>query len=149
MLAELSAANAAFAVIKTAVQNSGDLLKAGQAIADFVNAKDSLHQRANKKKNSLFGDPNKTSDIEEFIALEQIREREEELKQYMIYCGRPGLWNDWIKFQADARVERQRQRKLAEERREEILVWATIIGAVILGSSLFIWFIYMFKFAGN
>ena len=43
MLAELSAANAAFAVIKTAVQNSGDLLKAGQAIADFVNAKDSLH----------------------------------------------------------------------------------------------------------
>ena len=39
------AANAAFAVIKQTVANSGDLLKAGKAISDFVNAKDTLQKR--------------------------------------------------------------------------------------------------------
>ena len=36
MLAELAAANAAFAVIKQAVQNSGEIARAGGAIAKFV-----------------------------------------------------------------------------------------------------------------
>ena len=39
MLAELAAANAAFAVIKTAVQNGRDIASAGTAIAQFVGAK--------------------------------------------------------------------------------------------------------------
>ena len=50
MLPELMAANAAFAVIKQTVANSGDLLKAGKAISDFVNAKDTLQKKGNKKK---------------------------------------------------------------------------------------------------
>ena len=44
MLAELAAANAAFSVIKQAVQNSGDIAKAGSAIAKFVGAKEDLQK---------------------------------------------------------------------------------------------------------
>ena len=29
------------------------------------------------------------------MALEKIKEQEEQLKQIMIYAGRPGLWSDW------------------------------------------------------
>lgn len=117
MLAELAAANAAFAIIKKAVQNTGDLAKAGKAISDFVIAKEELQRKGNKKKKSGVN----SSDLEEFMALEKIRQHEEELKQFMIYCGRPGLWHDWQKFQAEARKERRVQEELAKRRRAEIM----------------------------
>jgi len=148
VLAELAAANAAFAVIKQAVSNSGDLLKAGKAISDFVNAKDELQRRGNKKKNSIFGNPAKSNDLEEFKALEAIREKEEELKTYMIYCGRPGLWNDWIRFQGEARVRRQEEAKALAKRREELIEMGAI-GLVVLlitiGFAAFIWFVITLK----
>ena len=127
MLAELAAANAAFAIIKKAVQNTGDLTKAGRAISDFVIAKEELQRKGNKKKKSGVN----STDLEEFIALEKIRQHEEELKQFMIYCGRPGLWHDWQKFQAQARKERRVQEELAKRRRAEILD-ALGVGAVAL-----------------
>ena len=49
MLAELAAANAAFAVIKTAVQNGRDIASAGSAIAQFVGAKETLQRKSQKK----------------------------------------------------------------------------------------------------
>lgn len=123
MLAELAAANAAFAVIKTAVQNGSDIAKAGSAIAKFVGAKEDLQRRANKKGNG--------NDLEEFMALEQIREQEEQLKQMMIYLGRPGLWNDWQKFQAKARVARREEEIRLAKKRKQILEWS-IVGFLFL-----------------
>lgn len=125
MLAELAAANAAFAIIKKAVSNTGDLAKAGKAISDFVIAKEELQRKGNKKKKTGV----RTSDLEEFIALEKIREQEEQLKQIMIFAGRPGLWNDWQRFQANARKERRVQEELAKRRRAEIME-ALGLGAV-------------------
>ena len=55
------------------------------------------------------------SDIEEFFALEKMKQQEEELKQIMIYSGRPGLWDDWLKFQSDAKRERDRQELLRQK----------------------------------
>ena len=99
MLAELAAANAAFSVIKSAVQNGKEIASAGKAIANFVGAKEQLQRKAQRKGGG--------SDLEEFMALGQIREQEEQLKQIMIYAGRPGLWGDWQRFQAKARVARR------------------------------------------
>ena len=50
MLAELAAANAAFAVIKQCVQNGRELASAGKQISDFVCAKEELTRRKNKTK---------------------------------------------------------------------------------------------------
>ncbi len=44
MLAELAAANAAFAVIKQAVSNGKEIAAAGNAIAQFVGAKEKLER---------------------------------------------------------------------------------------------------------
>lgn len=126
MLAELAAANAAFAVIKQAVQNGGDIAKAGSAIASFVGAKEDLQRKTNKKGGG--------SDLEEFMALEQLHEKEEQLKQIMIYAGRPGLWRDWQKFQAKARVAR-REAEIETARKRDALI-ETIMITVLVGALL-------------
>ena len=77
MLAELAAANAAFAVIKQCVANGRELASAGKSITDYVCAKEELNRRVNKKKK-----PGKNnSDLEEFLALEKIRQQEEQLEK--------------------------------------------------------------------
>ena len=129
MLAELAAANAAFAVIKTAVQNGKDIAAAGSAIANFVGAKEDLQRKASKKGNG--------SDLEEFMALEQIREQEEQLKQIMIYAGRPGLWGDWQRFQAKARVARREAEEERIRKRKHHFEVAIITFVLILIASIF------------
>ena len=144
MLAELAAANAAFAVIKQCVQNGRELTAAGTAIANFVTAKEELQRKGNKKKNKGVGGP----DLEEFMALEKIREQEEQLKLLMIYTGRPGLWNDWQKFQAEARKSRRVQEELAKRRREEILEMIAIGGLITVIIAVFvafIWWLYIIR----
>ena len=124
MLAELAAANAAFAVIKQAVSNGKEIAAAGNAIAEFVGAKEKLQAKAQKKGNG--------SDLEEFMALEKIKEQEKQLKQMMIYSiGRPGLWNDWQRFQAKARVARREAEVAAAAKRKKI-VEGTIIALFIV-----------------
>ena len=39
----------------------------------------------------------------------------------MIYLGRPGLWQDWQRFQAEARKSRRYAEKMAEKRKEELI----------------------------
>lgn len=138
MLAELAAANAAFSVIKSAVQNAGDIAKAGKAIGQFVNAKEDLRVRSEKKKRSVFaGD-----DIEEFFALEQIRQQEEDLKRLMIYVGRPGLWNDWQRFQAEARKARQEALEEKRRKRQQMIEILVIAAALIIGAGVLILILY-------
>lgn len=105
MLVELAACNAAYAIIKETVQNGGDLLAAGQHLFSFFDNKSALQKNLNKKGAS--------SDLEEFFALEQIKEKEAALKELMVYSGRGGLWDDWLSFQAQAR--RKREKAAAEE----------------------------------
>jgi len=128
MLAELAAANAAFSVIKTAIQNGKEIADAGNAIANFVGAKETLEKKARKKGNG--------SDLEEFMALEKIREQEEQLKTIMIYCGRPGLWGDWQRFLAKARVARREAEEKAKRRRKMIVEVCIVAFFLILGMAI-------------
>ena len=116
MLAELAAANAAFGVIKSFISNGKELTGCAKHISDFVFAKEAIQKKANKQKSKGGG-----ADLEEFMALEQIREKEEELKKMMIYIGRPGLWQDWQEFQAEARKSRRYQEKMAAKRQAELM----------------------------
>lgn len=124
MLAEIAAANAAFGILRTAISNGKEIADAASAVAQFVGAKESLQRKAQKKGGG--------SDLEEFLALEKIRQQEDELKQIMIYAGRPGLWHDWQKFQAKARVARREAEIAAAEKRRKIID-GSIIAAFIAG----------------
>ena len=135
MLAELAAANAAFQVIKQAVSNGKDIAAAGSAIAKFVGAKQDLERKSLKKGGG--------SDLEEFMALEQIREQEEQLKQIMIYTGRPGLWHDWQRFQAKARVARKEAEDKARRKRKQIIEISIVAFFLILGLTIMAAFVLL------
>jgi len=110
MIAELAAINAAYGVIKEVVGNGQELYAAGQHIIQFFNTKHELQKKLNEKP------PDQRNQLEEFFALEEIKQKEQELKELMIYSGRPGLWDDWLKFQADqARARREEIARLERE----------------------------------
>ena len=67
------------------------------------------------------------------MALEKIREHEEQLKQIMIYAGRPGSGGDWQRFQAKARVARREAEEAAIRKRKQILEIFIITFLLILG----------------
>ena len=139
MLAELAAANAAFSVIKSFISNGKELTGCAKHISDFVFAKEAIQKKANKQKSKGGG-----ADLEEFMALEEIREKEEELKKMMIYLGRPGLWQDWQEFQAEARKSRRYQEKMAAKRQEEIMEYVgygLALIFIIFFTGLVAWFI--------
>jgi hypothetical protein len=116
MLAEIAAANAAFAVIKGALANGKELHQLGSRVFDYFDNKAKIQEEATKKGGG--------SDLQEFMALEQLKQQEEELRERMVYAGRPGMWGDWVKFQAAAARKRREDKEAAAreaKRRKEQL----------------------------
>jgi len=103
MIAELVTFNAAFSVVKEFVNNGKELTECFGYIGQMTEAKEDLKSKYRNK--SKF-----KSDAEEFAALEQIKQAEQELRELMQYCGRAGLWDDFVKFQAEARKARLEER---------------------------------------
>ena len=127
MIAELAAANAAFDVIKQSIQNGKEIYEAGEAVAEYFGLKTEIQKKAHEHGYK--------SDLQAFMAAEQLKAQEDELKEMMIYQGRGGMWQDWLQFQADmkkSREEEERQKKLAREKRKKFLVDMSIVaGAVV------------------
>jgi hypothetical protein len=126
VLLELAAANAAFSVIKEAVANSGDIMNAGQALFQYFDNKAVIQKKANAKGGSDRGD------LEEFMALEQLKKQEEELREMMIYQGRAGLWTDWLKFQLEAKKKREAAEREKVLKRQRMIDRIKDIGMIVL-----------------
>jgi hypothetical protein len=109
MIAEIAAANAAFAVIKGALANGKELHQLGSRVFDYFDNKAKIQEEATKKGGG--------SDLAEFMALEQLKQQEEELRERMVYAGRPGMWGDWQKFQAAAARKRREAAEAAKRER--------------------------------
>lgn len=139
MLAELAAANAAFNVIKAALANGKELSALGGRVFDYFDNKAKIQEKATKKA----AGGAERSDMEEFMALEQLKQQEEHLRESMVYAGRPGMWEDWVKFQAQA-ARRRREAKeaaaraivLRKERMERMVEYFTIGTATIILAAL-------------
>ena len=126
MLLELAAANAAFSVIRECVHNTGDIMSAGDALFKYFDNKDAIQKKAAAKGGSDRGD------LEEFMALEKLKQQEAELKEMMIYSGRGGLWTDWLKFQSDAKRRREEAEREKVLRKQRIIDRIKDIGMIIL-----------------
>ena len=132
MLAELAAFTAAAKTVSSAIQAGRSLTTVASHIGKMAESKDQLHTRLQKKRTSPFKS-SMERDYEEFMALEEIREREEDLLKLMVYTGRIGLKDDFIKFQAEARRQRKEAIKEAERQREARIEMITT-GILILMS---------------
>ena len=106
MIAEIAAANAAFAVIKGALANGKELHQLGSRVFDYFDNKAKIQEKATQKGGG--------SDLAEFMALEQLKQQEEELRERMVYAGRPGMWNAWVRFQAAAARKRRDAQEAAK-----------------------------------
>jgi hypothetical protein len=143
MLLELALANSAFAVIKQALANGKELSDLGSKVFDYFDNKAKIQQKVNEKGNR--------SDIEEFFALEKLNAQEVELRERMIYAGRPGMWQDWQKFQAAA-ARRRREEKEAEikairlrkEKMERLIEYVVLGLAAVILSALIVYGVYIY-----
>ena len=141
MLEALALANGAYAIIKQTIENGREISSAGSAIAKFVGAEDQLQQDLHKRKNSIWTNfLGKTdNDLEEFMALEEIRRKKEILREFMQLHGRANLYSDYVAFCAEARKNRKQARLDAHKKREHIkdvvlkVVLAILITALLSG----------------
>lgn len=137
MIAEMMAINAAFGVIKEFVGNGKDLYECGSQLSSFFDNKHALQKKVNSAP------PDRRGQLEEFFALEQIKQQEAELQQLMQWTGRAGLWDDWLQFQADAaraRRDAENAERLKKLRRKEKLVKAfeysliAVVGVLVVSA---------------
>ena len=130
-------ANSAFAVIKQTLENGKDIASAGSSISRFIGAEEQLQKDLHRKRNSIWtGLSGKTdNDLEEFMALEQIRQKHDKLREYMQLYGRAGLWTDYQAYCAEARKNRKEAAEKAKKRREEVkeLILKIILIILITG----------------
>ena len=148
MLAELAVATAAFKTVKSFISEGKELYDMGEQLYSYFDAKSNLQKAVNKSTKS------DKSDLEEFLALEKIKAQEDELRELMIYTGRPGMWTDWLKFQSAAAQRRDEERKEQLRKKAkfeqdlynffEIGVIVCLVVGVVVGIS---WVVYMLKFA--
>ena len=143
ILESLAAANAAYAIIRQCVENGSEISKAGKAIADFTLAKDKVEQQARKRGSNLDGSK---SDLEEFLALDELKRKEDELRSMMQLYGRANMYPDYVKFCAEARRQRAEAaaeaKRLAMKRQDNILLfiyWAVCIGLGVFALGLFVY----------
>ena len=126
MLVEIAAANAAFGVLKTALSNGRDLYECGNVAKKYFDNKSVIAKRVASKGKS---------DLDAFMALEKIKEQEEWLREHMIYAGRPDMYSDFLKFQAECKQERDQAARIATLKRHNnvkmLKQFITIIGVSI------------------
>ena len=146
MLAELAAANAAFAVIKKCVENGSELAKAGKAISDFTLNKDAVQKKAAAKGSNLDGSK---SDLEEFLALDELKRKEDQLRSMMQLYGRANMYPDYVKFCAEARRQRAEAKaeakRLALKKQDDIILalyWAACIALGGVGLWLILYILW-------
>jgi len=145
ILETIAAANAAYSVIRTCIQNGREGADLMASVGKFLTAEDELKQAVQKKKNSpltaITG--GEEGDWEEFQALEKIREQRKELESYIRLYGQPGQWDRWIQWQAEARKQRAAAKKAAEQRRAEQIETIQTVTIIALAASGVVGAIYL------
>lgn len=144
MLAELAAINAAYGVIKEVISNGRELGECVGHLGQFFETKSKLEKKV------VAAPVNERSKLEEFFALEEVRRKEKELRDYMLIAGRPGLLEDWDKFrkrhaEQEAAEAAERYRIAQEEaaRVEEMQLLGCVIVLFLMCVGVIFEFVYI------
>ena len=141
MIAELAAANAAFGVIKEAIANGKELYEAGEALADYFGLKAQIQKRAHEHGYK--------SDLQAFMAAEQLKEQEQALKNMLIWQGKPGQWDRFLEHQKQMKESREAQAKELEAKKrkrkqmlKDIALGVTLTALVLTGVGFIVYVMY-------
>jgi hypothetical protein len=144
VIAELAAINAAYGVIKSFVNNGRELSECGTHISKFFDNKNKLQQKVNSTPLS------QRNTLEEFFALEQVHQKERELKDLMLIAGRAGLWDDWQRFQRqiaqqdiDNAAQRAKAARKAKQDKEELVLTLMTVFLMTFALSVILGLVYV------
>ena len=127
MLAELAAANAAYATIKKFVVNGKEVSDFLAPLKNLVGAEEELRARGNRKSQGFFAKVmgKEGSDFDEFLALEQIAEQRKELESMCRLYAKAGTWDKFLAFEAKMRVERKKEAEARQKQIAQMIKYAT------------------------
>ena len=134
-LAAVEVANQAIRGIKELAGHVSSVGQMGKHLTNLADAHDEIQKRADE------------GDSQAFWHLEQIKEREREIKDLFIYAGRPGLWQDYQTFMKNRKElrkkaeERERRKKLAKKKaiRDGLLYTAVVFtGCLVVAGGIWL-----------
>lgn len=104
-ISAIKAANEAIGAIKEMCGNIQSVGQMGPQLTQLADSKEKIEKKA------------ADGDMDAFFALEDIRNKEAEIKQMFIYQGRAGLWDDYQKFMRNRKELKEKEIKREEARR--------------------------------
>ena len=134
-LAAVEVANQAIRGIKELAGHVSSVGQMGKHLTNLADAHDEIQKRADE------------GDSQAFWHLEQIKEREREIKDLFIYAGRPGLWQDYQTFMKNRKElrkkaeERERLKKLAKRKaiKDGLLYTAVVLtGCLVVAGGIWL-----------
>ena len=105
LLETVIAANAAFAVIKKAVQNGKEISDCAKAIGAYLGHKEKVEEEVNKTSGT-------NDDLEAFYALEKLNNAEKQL-EFLMKKTRLHMWQDFQAFKNKRSIQRANAAKAA------------------------------------
>lgn len=128
-ISAVKAANEAIGSIRELCSNVNDIKSVGSCLGkDLVKLSDATEEL--EKKAEL-------GDSEAFWALEDLKQKSNEIKTLMVYGGRANLWTDYQTFLRNRKEMRQKARKREEAKRlakkKAIKDGLVILAAIVAG----------------
>ncbi len=135
-IAAVKVANDAIGAIKEMAGNIDSIGQIGNHLTQLTDAEEQIKKKADQ------------GDMEAFFELERIRSHKESIKTMFIYQGRPGLWEDWLRFERTRKElrENERARLIAKAKRKKRIIKETcltiVLALAILSAVGFIGFLF-------
>jgi len=104
-IAAIKVANEAIGAIKEMCGNIQSVGQMGSQLTKLADSKEQIQKKA------------ADGDMDAFFALEDIRNKEAEIKQMFIYQGRAGLWEDYQTFMRTRKELKEKERQRAEAKK--------------------------------
>ena len=123
LIESVIAANAAFAVIKKAVQNGKEISDCAKAIGAYLGHKERVEEEVNKTSGT-------NDDLEAFYALEKLNNAEKQL-EFLMKKTRLHMWQDFQAFKNKRSVQRANAAKAAiKAKAKKDSEWAETISQI-------------------
>jgi hypothetical protein len=129
ILESVMAANTAFAIIKTTLNNGREILDAGSALGSYFKAENEIAKEASKGSSNA---------LEAFQAKKQLEKQEDELKQMLNKQGLLG-YHDFLQFKAQfARDQKEAAKVQARKKyqRQQAMEEALTLGIKVMAGLL-------------
>ena len=141
-IAVVQTANTAITAVKELLGNGKDITDCASQLGQYFDAKAKIQKKAGSSQSS-------GSDLEMFLHLEKLKQAETELKEILIYQGRGGLYQDFLKYQA---LQKQKRDEAAEQESKErirrqkqtagfiksvVLIFTLLLGIFAVGGAVY------------